>query len=52
MFSDDGWKYFFKTICKNFGIDFVKDITKANWTKLVRKFRRFYFWNKSNESMI
>ena len=52
MFSDNGWKYFFKAICKNFGIDFIKDITKANWMKLVCILRRVYFWNKSNNSMV
>ena len=36
----------------NFGIDFVKDITKANWMKLVCILRRVYFWNKSNNSMV
>ena len=43
---------FLRRFCKNFGIDFVKDITKANWMKLVCIFRRDYFWNKSKKSMV
>ena len=59
FFTKAGWcfivifgRIFFQPICKYFGEQFVKNITQANRTIFMNKFRIYDFRNESNESVV
>lgn len=45
---DTLWKDIFKTIDKDFGDDFVQDITKGSLFEIFHICEIFYFWDKDN----